>query len=1111
VEIVTTGGRVDVSKAAEIDVTGGSTEGGGSVVVRALRVGNDIAIDRLAGKVWAREVVVQGSQDYQASDVNAVLAQKMLGDASQWLAASKDVIGGRLGSADLPPLVVAPAMVVRSTGNLEISENLSLGEWKLGPGYLGFEAPGETHVRATVSDGFASAARTAALSRDRSFSLGFESGGDLVIHRDAMIRTGTGAITLRSGKDIKLEDATKAEEAPAVVYTAGRRADSEKGFTGTPRGDLPMGGGDIVLRAAQDIMAPLPRQTMSAWLFRDGATTWNGSRDNSTALQQASWSVVYDNFESGVGALGGGNVSVEAGRNIEQLQVAIPTTGHATTNIGAVPKASDLVVRGGGDLELRAFGDVKGGQFMLGRGHAELRAFGNVIPSSNHVDLRAALRNPDQKISRPLGALFALMDATANVTAASDVVVEAVYDPMLQGQVKEDLIGGGTAFLGYTERTLFAASSLAGDVTYANDPWASMDVSRRSGSKPAYEVTMKNGETGKTSLGWWFQHVPPTLALSSLSGSVVLSDPFKGSSSLNLASAPRGNLELLARRNVMLPITTVTLDDISPEYLRDGLYPFSITGDTANTDLIETDANHYLHGKDLLHAGDPEPVRLFALEGSVCAYRTASCERLSGTYQQATIQLPKPIAIYAGRDVRVGDYQVQNNGPTDFSSIHASRDIYNLAFQVLGDGGAYLEAGRDFVQNLNDNRQLTAPWGGMVQATGDLDPLSARINSALPRGKAASLYIVAGTGGGIDLDGFASNYLDLSNGQGVVRTYLDELAVYMEGLGYDKLSGAQLKSAFDALPRERRTAFLYSVYFTELKETGLDYNDRESPRFQSFKRGFDAISTLFPGDRTKVAGGDVILNAKPVETWADGSITILAPYGRVQVGAEGLSANDKGKGGVVTRRGGDIHVMADQNIELITSRAFTLQGGDITMWTSNGSITAGAGAKTTVAAPAPTYVMNADAVVTPDVFGVSTGAGIGVLDALNAGEKRRRSRLDLIAPKGEVNAGDAGIRAVGDLSIAAAVVVGIDNIQVSGATSGVPKVEVPNIGALTTASQMAKAAAQEGVGPAAASAAKNTLADLPSLITVEVIGYEVEKAGDGVEAKKDKGKVKKKN
>jgi hypothetical protein len=163
------------------------------------------------------------------------------------------------------------------------------------------------------------------------------------------------------------------------------------------------------------------------------------------------------------------------------------------------------------------------------------------------------------------------------------------------------------------------------------------------------------------------------------------------------------------------------------------------------------------------------------------------------------------------------------------------------------------------------------------------------------------------------------------------------------------------------------------------------------------------------------------------------------------------------------------------------------------MWTTSGSITAGSGSKTSVFQVPLSYVMSSEGVVTVNAFGLATGAGIGVLDALANDGERPRSRLDLIAPNGEVNAGDSGIRVVGDLNIAAQVVVGVENIRASGATAGVPRVAAPDVGALTTASQVSQAASRDGVGPdsaAAAAEARRTLSELPSIITVEVVGYE---------------------
>ncbi len=70
-----------------------------------------------------------------------------------------------------------------------------------------------------------------------------------------------------------------------------------------------------------------------------------------------------------------------------------------------------------------------------------------------------------------------------------------------------------------------------------------------------------------------------------------------------------------------------------------------------------------------------------------------------------------------------------------------------------------------------------------------------------------------------------------------------------------------------------------------------------------------------------------------------------------------------------------------------------------------------------------------------DLSGLATGGGIGVLSTVKgvpAGD------VDLIAPEGVVDAGDAGIRSSGNLNIAATQVLNADNISVSGSSTAYP-------------------------------------------------------------------------
>jgi hypothetical protein len=92
----------------------------------------------------------------------------------------------------------------------------------------------------------------------------------------------------------------------------------------------------------------------------------------------------------------------------------------------------------------------------------------------------------------------------------------------------------------------------------------------------------------------------------------------------------------------------------------------------------------------------------------------------------------------------------------------------------------------------------------------------------------------------------------------------------------------------------------------------------------------------------------------------------------------------------------------------------------------------------------------------------------------------------LVAPRGTVNAGDAGIRVSGDIYIAAVHVLNADNIQVQGKSFGVPTPPHIDTGALSAASNASSAATKDAIDSAGR---QNSSGDAPSIITVEVVGY----------------------
>jgi hypothetical protein len=156
------------------------------------------------------------------------------------------------------------------------------------------------------------------------------------------------------------------------------------------------------------------------------------------------------------------------------------------------------------------------------------------------------------------------------------------------------------------------------------------------------------------------------------------------------------------------------------------------------------------------------------------------------------------------------------------------------------------------------------------------------------------------------------------------------------------------------------------------------------------------------------------------------------------------------------------------------------------VWSSVGDIDAGRGKKTTRVPKAPTFATDVDGlsrtVEAADIGGSGIGTVLG-FDKVEPGD------VDLIAPEGTVNAGDAGIRVSGDFNVAARFVLNMDNVKVDGETKGMPKAESTTALTIETKDKAAADAVKD--------ATQQATSERPSVIIVEVLGYG---GGEGGEA-----------
>ncbi|RON99419.1 hemagglutinin [Pseudomonas moraviensis] len=499
------------------------------------------------------------------------------------------------------------------------------------------------------------------------------------------------------------------------------------------------------------------------------------------------------------------------------------------------------------------------------------------------------------------------------------------------------------------------------------------------------------------------------------------------------------------------------------------------------------------------------PARFYAMSGDLVGVRSGETLSFSPS-NQTWYEAAGPVWMLAGRDiVASGTFLGQpstvaddigsganaatstgnlfiHNDPRDVSRVSAGRDILYSSFDIAGPGLLDINAGRNIL--MEDRASVTS-----------LGPIAAGDNRP-----GASVVLQAGAGvQGPDYSRFIARYLNPQNvadsavalsaqpGK-VVKTYVEELQSWLSlGHGF-KGSDEQAQAFYATLPSTEQAIFARQVYFAELRAGGLEYTDADGPRTGSYLRGRNAIAALFP--TTDVAGnpirydGDITLyGGAGVKTLFGGDIQMLTPGGGQVFGIEG--AAPPSTAGIITQGSGDIQLYSQGSILLGQSRIMTTFGGSILGWSAEGDINAGRGSKTTVVYTPPKRVYDTWGNVTLSPSVPSTGAGIATLNPI---AEVAPGNIDLIAPLGTIDAGEAGIRVSGNVNIAALTVVNAANISVQGKATGVPVVSAVNTGAITSASSAATSATQaaEDVARQQQAAARQNQA---SVFTVQVLSF----------------------
>ncbi len=1033
--------------------------------------------------------------------------------------------------------------------------------------------------------------------------------------RFEVVRTGTGNITISAGRDVQLRNsfasvytAGVALPDPSSIFTEGdfvlptlptssNRHPSQAtsgGTLGAVQQLYPaawsMAGGDIQLAAVENIgrytlvdgvlTVDSSRQMPTNWLYRRGyvdSDTGNfatdsgfgddPSTDNPFNLNDASpsttWWIDYSNFFQSVGTLGGGNISLTAGKDVINMDAAAPTNARmagrmlnpeygivfdAPQYINVAPDAARMLELGGGDISINAGRNIDGGVYYAERGTGDLNAGGAILTNAARSASLGILDG-----SEPLDPLTWLPTtlfvgkASFNVTALGDVLLGPVSNPFLLPQGVNNKFWYKTYFSTYAPNSGVNVLSLGGDVTHRtkiNPAGSSSPISILNqwfstqnffnGVGSAFNASnfqpwLRLAELNIGTFNTVFNLFAPNLSSTSLAGDIKLAGD------ITLAPSARGNLELVAAGGIvgLNPVgegalngqtiqtwtaSTINLSDASPRAIPGILNPLayqqeagrnqaeqtlsgidilaevsraltetgSFTGD-AGTQRVKAS----LHDSRILHAGDLNPVNILAQSGDISGVKLFT---------------PKPTRIIAGRDITDIAFYLQNLGADDISLVSAGRDIIpfneNSSLRAIADNlstGNYIgdtpsaTAVGGTIKALAGDIRISGPGVLEVLAGRNLDlgvgpnladgtgsgisTIGNQRNPFLPFGGADVIALA-----GITAEGGEGPALGLSQSSLQMESFIAEYLADPEKFASDYWNKVDRDTDFDDLSAEQQAIVGLEKFFRVLRDTG-----RKAATTGEYDAGYDAIEALF--GKTKPSG-EVLTRSREIRTINGGSISLAVAGGGITMDSE-IIGSPLIPPGIVTEFGGGISTFTDQSVDIGQARIFSLRGGDIIMWSSKGNIAAGSAPRTVVTAP-PTRVVfdTSSASVQTDLGGLATGGGIGVLAAV---EGVKPGNVDLIAPEGFVDAGDAGIRVTGNLNIAAQVVINAGNISAGGTTTGsaVSAPAAPSVSAVSNASAASAATTTSVAQPQAETteAPPAPPAEVASNFTVEVIGY----------------------
>jgi filamentous hemagglutinin len=1033
----TSTGSITLMKGSVVTADGAAQMGELVLRAPALIASNDVAINAgqsgigadvsEAGQVIIEPVMVipTSSATISADLGNAASA------AAGFLTKAASTIAARLTSPSATRIAVqagvelqdATASDALTLPSLDLSQYSTQGQVI----NVAVRAAGSITVDGTISDGFTAGpagrgGATTVLTNLPSGSLTFVAGADLssadpvsvlassaatlTLGPAAIVRTGTGDIDLAAAGDVVFQSGLTGG---ATVYTAGLAgAPAVIMGSGKRLGNFATDGGNVTVTAGGGVVgAPFVDPDLDGGDF--SVTGWQprglvSPATNGQIPGPAQYGVNFDEFDWNVGALGGGDVTVQAGGTVSYLSAAVADSS---------PNGNATIYGAGGGLRISAVGDIGTSQFYVADGT------GSIITNAGMPAIV-----PGSAPGSYLGSTFALGNSSISVWARQSVQVDGLYNPTYAPAATQSS-GAPVNFFTYGSNSGLSLSSTDGSATFE------IIADRTDLGVLVGPSLVSPGAIG-------FDTLPANLSIQALQQDIDLNP---GVAAILFPSST-GELSLFAGRDIDAAADSIlAMADSFPSAVFTAASP-----ETQVPGFLLNSVGGLAEFQGAIHTGDPNPVLITA----------------GRDINDLGLAVPKAAEIAAGRDIVNLTYRGQNVSSTDTSLITAGRDIYdnNTSAEIAlgGEGSLDVFAGRNF--NLG--------VGGGITTVGDL------VNANLPSAQGADLTVAVGYGSqGADYSSFLDTIIAPS------RTYEGQLISYVETqTGQSGLTWARAETTFEGFSQNQQAGLIDNVFFNELLLSGRAANSGSGV---GFTEGYAAIAALYPGSTSAATptanpySGNLDLITSQIYTLSGGNISILVPGGDIDVGLAytpaGLIQKPASELGIVAEGAGNIDIYSLGDVNVNASRIFTLGGGNILIWSDEGSIDAGNGSKSSLSVPPPVILIDSSGNISLD-YGASLAAGSGIR-TIETSPSVPPGNVDLDAPVGTVNAGDAGIGASGNINIAAAHVIGALNINFGGTASGVPSDLSGLAASLSGVSSVATSATASGAASAESAAAAN--------------------------------------